>query len=74
MKHTSKPREKSVKPAETRQCKSDEIVIEARPKPGEGTLTISDDKMKAATPGKLLDFVLFCLFVFRINGIKNRYM
>ena len=64
MKHTSKPREKSVKPAETKECKSEEILAEARPKPGEGTPIISDDKLKAATPGKLLDFVvLFCLFV-----------
>ena len=56
MKHTSKPLEKSVKPVEVVESKGSETPCETKPT-SKGTMCapiISDDKLKAATPGNLL--------------------
>ena len=60
LKHTSKPLEKTpvpVKPLNKEKSKPDEAFSEASqtiPKPTGNTPIVSEDKLKIATPGKLL--------------------
>ena len=54
MKHTSKPRDKSVTPVRSTEAKdneTDDANTEGTPKPRGVIAVVPDDKLKAATPG-----------------------